>query len=98
VAIAQFLELQRRMLRITFQQRELFIGSGANAWRKGTMVLPRNPRWRGGSLRDRLEGSGVSGFVVGQSAINPVVDASGVKIGFEPRVDGLGVAVVEPDV
>jgi hypothetical protein len=37
-----------------------------------------------------------SGFVVGQGAINAVVDASGVKIGFKLHVDKLGMALVKP--
>jgi len=34
----------------------------------------------------------VSGFVVGQGAINAVVDAPGVKIGFKLRVERLRMA------
>jgi hypothetical protein len=40
----------------------------------------------------------VSGAVVGQSAIDAVVNAPGVKIGFEPRVDSLRVALVKPHI
>jgi len=44
----------------------------------------------------RLEGLCVSGFVVGQGAINAVVDSPGVKIGLKPRVDRLWMALVKP--
>lgn len=44
------------------------------------------------------EGSCVSGFVVGQCAIDAVVNTSGVEIGFKLRVDRLRVALVKPHV
>ena len=47
-------------------------------------------------FRSLLEGLCISGFVVGQGAINAVVDAPGVKIGFQLRVDRLWMALVKP--
>ena len=44
----------------------------------------------------RLEGLSVSGFVVGQGAIDAVIDAPGIKIGFKLRVDRLRMTLVKP--
>jgi hypothetical protein len=38
----------------------------------------------------------ISGFVVSQGAIDPVVDAPGVEIGFKLRVDRLRAVLVKP--
>jgi hypothetical protein len=38
----------------------------------------------------------ISGFVVGEGAINAVVNAPSFKIGFELRVDRLRMALVKP--
>jgi hypothetical protein len=40
----------------------------------------------------------VSGFVVGQSALNAIVYAPGVKIGLKLRVNKLRMMLVKPDV
>lgn len=39
-----------------------------------------------------------SGFMVGQGAIDSVVDAPGIEIGLKLGVDRLGVVLVEPQI
>jgi hypothetical protein len=49
---------------------------------------------RGGWEAGRLKRLRVSGFVVGHGAINAVVDAAGVQIGFKLRVDRLRLTLI----
>ena len=49
VAVAELLELPGRVLRIVFQQGELFIQPVRECWRVGRDSRSRNPRSRGGS-------------------------------------------------
>jgi hypothetical protein len=84
------------MLRIVFQQGELFFRPCANVGGQGAIVVSEM-RVRSVDLyRVPLEGLCVSGFVVGQDAMNAVVDAPGVKIGCKLRVDELRMALVKP--
>ena len=66
VAVAKFLKLQGRVLRIVFQQGELFISPCADVGGQGTVIVPeiRVRPWI--ITRAALEGLCVSGFVVGQ--------------------------------
>jgi len=40
VAVTDFLELEGRVLRVVFQQRELLIGPGADICGQGTVIIP----------------------------------------------------------
>lgn len=95
VAVADLLELQGRVLRIVFQQRNCL--SAVCVVGGQSMVILPEIRVRDGSLY-ALERLCVSGLVVGQSAIYTCVDASGVKIGFKLGVDLLWVALVKPPI
>src|SRR5271165_4758088 len=95
-AVADFLELKGRMLRVIVQQRELLVGPRADICRQGAVIIPEI-RVRS-MYRHTLEELCVAGFMIGQSAINTIVDASGLKIGFELRVDQLRMALVKPPV
>ena len=64
--------------------------------RQGAIVVPEIRICAVDHYAGRLEGLGISGFVVGQGAINAVVDAAGVEIGFQLRVDRLRMALVKP--
>ena len=96
VAIAEFFELEGRVLRIVFQQGELFISPHADVGGQGSIVVPEIRVRPVDHYAGRLERLCVSGFVVGQGAINAVVDAPGVKIGFKLRVNRLRMALIKP--
>jgi hypothetical protein len=91
-----FFDLQGRVLRIAFQQGKLLVSPCAGTGGQGAIIGSRNPGSRGGSLRWPLEGLCVSGLVVGQGATDAVVDAPGVKIGLELRVNRLRMVLVKP--
>ncbi len=65
---------------------------------------PVRGRWRAGRVRavdhygGCLEGMCVSGLVVGQGAMNAIVDAPGVKIGSKLSVEKLRMALIKPSV
>ncbi len=84
-AVADFLELKGRMLRVIFEHRELLIGPRANICWQGAVIIPEI-RVRS-MYRHTLEELCVSGFMIGQSAINTIIDASGLKVGLKLRVD-----------
>ena len=84
------------MLRVVFQQGELFIRPCANVGGQSAIVAPEIRIRAVDHYRAPLEGLCVSSFVVGQGAINAVVDAPGVNIGFKLRVDKLRMALVKP--
>ena len=84
------------MLRIVFQQGELFIRPCADVGGQGAIVLPEIRVRAVDHYGGRLEGLCVSGFVVGQGAINAVVDAPGIKIGLKLRVDRMRITLVKP--
>jgi hypothetical protein len=88
--------LDKSVTRIVLQQGKLFISPCADVGGQGTVIVPeiRVRPWI--ITRAALEGLCVSGFVVGQGAINAVVDAPGVKIGLKLRVDRLRMALVKP--
>ena len=88
--------MQGMVLRIVFQQSELFISPCTDVGGQGAIVVPEIRVRAVDHYAGRLEGLCVSGFVVGQGTINAVVDAPGVKIGFKLRVDRLRVALVKP--
>ena len=96
VAVSDFFELQGRVLRIVSQQSELFISTCADVGGQGAIIVPEIRVRAVDHYAGRLQGLCVSGFVVGQGAINAVVDASGVKIGFKLRVDRLRMVLVKP--
>jgi hypothetical protein len=83
------------VLRIAFQQGELFISPCADIGGQGAIIVPKI-RVRPVDHAGHLEGLCVSGLVVGQSAIDAVVNAPGVKIGFKLRVDRLRMALLKP--
>jgi hypothetical protein len=48
--------------------------------------------------RHTLEELCVSGFMIGQSAMNTIIDASGLKIGLKLRVDRRRMSLIKPPV
>src|SRR5580658_6270011 len=75
--------LQGAVLRIIFHQGELFISPRADVGGQGMIIVPEIRVRPVGHGRATLEGLCVSGFVVGQSALNAIVYAPGVKIGLK---------------
>jgi hypothetical protein len=88
--------LQGRVPRIAFQQDELLVSPCADAGGQGAIIVPEIRVRAVDHCAGSLEGLYVSGFVVGQGAIDAVVDAPGVKIGLKLRVNTLRMALVKP--
>jgi hypothetical protein len=85
--VADLLELQRRVLRIGFQQRKLLVRPSLNVRRKTLVIVQKNPRSRDESSHASKRLS-VSGTAISQSAGNALVEAPGVEIGLKLYVDG----------
>jgi len=96
VAVAGFLELQGRVQRVSLQQSELLVSTCADAGGQGAIIAPEIRVGAVDHYAGPLEGLCVSGLVVGQGAIDAVVDASGVKIGLKLGVNRLRIVLVRP--
>lgn len=83
----KFLELQGGVLRIVLKQGELFVGTFADVGGQVAVVVPKIRVRAVDYQAGRLKRLRVSGPVVRQYAIDPVVDPPRVKIGFELRFD-----------
>ena len=82
------------MVRIFFQQRKLLVGASAYLGWQGSTIAPEiRVRTMDHATLKRLR---CSGFMVGQSAIDTLVDATCSKIGPQLRVDRLRVVLVKP--
>jgi hypothetical protein len=80
---------------VCFEQRELLIRAGAYLGWQTAVIIPEirvRPMDHGAAL-ERLCSSG---SVIGQGAIDTVIDAAPFKIGFKLRVDTLRVVLIKP--
>ncbi|MBV9769623.1 MAG: hypothetical protein JOZ32_08635 [Bryobacterales bacterium] len=61
-------------------------------------TLSKIPRWRGASGGPALEGFRSSGFMIGKSAGNAVIETTRVDSSFKLHVARLQIMLVKPDV
>ena len=94
-AFDQLLELQGRMARIHFQQRELLISSLAHIGRQRPVVFPEI---RIGAVRAArgLKGLGSSGFVIRNRAVDTLIETARFNIGLKLNVNRLRIVLVKP--
>jgi len=90
--------LQGRVLRIFFQQSKLLIGPCADIGGQSVIIVPKIRVARCCVSWAILEGLRISGFVVGQCAMNPIVQKTGVHIRLKLHVDRLRMTLVKPRV
>jgi hypothetical protein len=95
-SVAYFLELQGRVLRVGFQQRKLLIGAGADIGWQSSVVIPEIRVRTMEQEQPALKRLGSSGLVVGKGAVNTVVDAPRLKVGFKLLVNRLRIVSVKP--
>ena len=96
-SLAKLFEMQRRVLRVGFQQCELLVGPGANVGRQRMIIVPEI-RVRAVHHEAGLKELCFSVFVVGHCATDAIVDAPGSKIGLKLRVNGLRAVHIKPRV
>jgi len=82
------------MLRVCFQQRKLFVGTGADFLREGMVLLPKIGG--GAMLHWGLERLCAAVLLVVQGALDGHVEASGRKIGLDASVDRRRAVLLKP--
>jgi hypothetical protein len=96
VALADLFELQRRILRVGFEQRKLFVGTDAHV-RRERPVFPPKARGRA-MLHAPLKRLNTTVLFVIQSVGNGVVETACRKVGLKAGIDGLGVVLIQPSI
>jgi hypothetical protein len=91
----QLLEVQGRIARVRFQQRELLIRSLADIGRQRPILFPevRIGAVHAGPTLKRL---GSSGFMIGNGAFDALIETPCFNIGFELNVNRLRIVFVKP--
>jgi hypothetical protein len=95
MAFANFLKLQRRMLRVPLEQGKLLVGAGADVQGERDSA-PKIRKWRGVASTACLERLNATVFLVVQSAAYRFIETPCGEVGLNASIDGLWAIVVEP--